>query len=159
KQFQAQEKLLEMLVRSPEKFRWWDQTAMNVLFQGKVCFVDGAWNRFADSVDLEQAGEGAIFHYVGPSKPWNKYLDTVEFRLWRAFFCRHVSSFAALFSDRRFTVSFLLFIRHRVLCRSRLLKAFVIRMLELKALIKGRTANPEVNTFLNRHPSGPGEEK
>jgi lipopolysaccharide biosynthesis glycosyltransferase len=157
KRMNAQEKLLEMLTASPERFRWWDQTAMNVLFQGKVRYVDGSWNRFADSVELGKKNEGAIFHYVGKSKPWNKYLDSDGFKLWRAFFGRHVSPRVTLFLDRQFTISFLLFIRNRALCRSKLLRLMAICLIKLKALTKGQNPNLEVKNFLERHAVGERE--
>jgi lipopolysaccharide biosynthesis glycosyltransferase len=157
KHLHAQEKLLQMLTASPSRFRWWDQTAMNVLFRARVLFVDGRWNRFADSVDLGKTNEGAIFHYVGQSKPWNKYLNTDGFKLWRAFFGRHVWPRWTLLLDGKFTISFLLFLRNRALCKSKLLRLLALGALKLKALINGRNPIHEVKSFLERHADNASE--
>ena len=47
----AEEQLLKMIAKAPERFRWWDQTAMNALFTNQVTFLEPAWNTsFADLV-------------------------------------------------------------------------------------------------------------
>jgi len=118
----VQERLLGMIAASPQRFRWWDQTAMNALFRGQVHFLGSEWNMFADSLDVTDASLGKIYHYVGPAKPWNKYLDSTEFRLWRLFYRRHVRSQYNLYANSRLGLSFASFIRHTALRRSRALR-------------------------------------
>lgn len=70
------------------KFRYWDQDALNILCQGKVKWLDSAWNFFADEKNgwrgrINQfapkemydkyvaAGKNPyIYHFAGNEKPW-----------------------------------------------------------------------------------------
>lgn len=151
REFQAETKLLRMLSEAPEKYRWWDQTAMNVLFQGNVLFVEDEWNTFADSIDLTNVNDGKIFHYVGQSKPWNKFMDLCEFQLWRAFYGQYVQPRATLFRDRKFTLSFLLNVRHRLLCRSRLFRFVAAGAIAIKGWLMRKNPRAALTQFLMRH--------
>jgi hypothetical protein len=151
RQLNVQEKLLSMITASPQKFRWWDQTAMNVLFQGQVHFVDPAWNTFADSVNFSPQDSGRIFHFVGGTKPWGRYLDTPEFRLWRAFFGRHALPKLCLFFDRKLALSFLQFLRHRALCHSRMVQFLAAGVVRCRALLAGRSGVEALAQFRQRH--------
>ena len=70
------------------KFKFWDQDVLNILFEGKVKWLDSAWNYFADEKDgwrgrinqyapkelyelYERAGKNPyIYHFAGNEKPW-----------------------------------------------------------------------------------------
>ncbi len=70
------------------KFKYWDQDALNILCEGRVYWLDSAWNYFADEKDrwrgrinqfaprnlyrqYEQAAKQPyIYHFAGNEKPW-----------------------------------------------------------------------------------------
>jgi hypothetical protein len=121
------QQLLAMLTERPERFRWWDQTAMNVLLRGRVLFLSADWNTFADRLDLTAPQKGAIFHYVGSAKPWNKYSDAAEFCVWRAFYAKYVRSRVHLLRDRRLRASIPGVVRHRVFRRNTMLRRAAVQ--------------------------------
>ncbi len=147
----VQDALLRMITANPERFRWWDQTAMNVLLHDQVRLVDPGWNTFADEVDFSPEGGGRIFHYVGGTKPWTRYLDTPEFRLWRRFYLSHASSSESLYLNRRMLGSYMQHLRHRALARSSALQATAACYLRTRAALRGRDGAAAVQEFRSRH--------
>jgi hypothetical protein len=117
------------------------------LFLNQIRFVDPRWNRFADSVSFDRKTARGIYHFVGPSKPWNKYLNTIDFILWRSFYARYVRCSLTLFTDRAFLRSYLQFLRYRVISGSKLLRRSTQFLLGLK------TANNRhrLEAFLERY--------
>ncbi len=151
----VQEALLRMITANPDRFRWWDQTAMNVLLHDRVHFLDAGWNTFADEFDPSLRDRGRIFHYVGGTKPWTRYLDTAEFRLWRRFYLRHASTGDSLFLNRRMLGSYLQHVRHRALTRSTALQATVACYLRTSAALRGRDGIVAAKEFRSRHAGSP----
>ena len=79
------------------KFKFWDQDVLNILFEGKVKWLDSAWNYFVDEKDgwrgkinqfapkelyelYENAGKNPyIYHFAGNEKPWfDPYYEHAE---------------------------------------------------------------------------------
>ncbi len=80
----------EYMLRFAEKgkFKFWDQDALNILCEGRICWLDSAWNYFADERNgwrgrinqyapeklykrYQKAGENPyIYHFAGNEKPW-----------------------------------------------------------------------------------------
>jgi lipopolysaccharide biosynthesis glycosyltransferase len=147
----VQDALLRMITANPERFRWWDQTAMNVLLHDQVHFLDRSWNTFADEFDLSVPEHGRIFHYVGGTKPWTRYLDTPEFHLWRRFYRQHANSGGSLYLNRRMLGSYAQHLRHRTLSRSPLLQASAACFLRARAALRGSDGVAAVREFRARH--------
>ncbi len=80
-------KLFELVSRDSRKFRFHDQTALNILFKGKVLYLDTKWNSYADSHTINS--RSIVIHYLTKFKPWNSYNNTESFRLWRNFANRY----------------------------------------------------------------------
>jgi lipopolysaccharide biosynthesis glycosyltransferase len=158
RELKVQEQLLRMITEAPTKFKWWDQTAMNALFRRQVLFVDSRWNTFAESLAVRQPAQGAIFHYVGPVKPWNRCLEDDAYRVWRSFYAQHVRSQWKLYADRRFLLSFLQEKRHVALRESPVLRCFALGGIRLRAGLSGRSAAPQIADFQSRHSAAFGAE-
>lgn len=106
-------KCLELLSRDPERFRWWDQTAMNFLLRGQVKIVDARWNTWAAAFDEPDAdlSKGTIYHFVGSAKPWTDYLLSRGHWVWHRFYDQHVRPWYHLLLRPSFLTSFLLQLR------------------------------------------------
>lgn len=57
------------------RFKFQDQDAINVVFNGKIKELDCIYNfkRAHQKQFREKIGDARIIHYVGPSKPWKKF--------------------------------------------------------------------------------------
>lgn len=150
----VQEQILALIAKAPERFRWWDQTAMNVLFQNRIHFLDRSWNTFAEEFDPARRDEGGIFHFAGKAKPWTKYLDSVEFELWRTFFARHVLSRTYLLRNGNYRLTYAQFRRHQLLHRSRILQRIAIGVLRAQARLGGNADSSKEERFRKRHTPG-----
>lgn len=68
-QFNTLDKVVEALASEPEKFRYPDQDALNLILSGKVCYLDNKWNHL--NVMIEGQKESALLHFAAHPKPWN----------------------------------------------------------------------------------------
>lgn len=72
--------------------RFPDQTAMNVIFNGKKRMAPARFNRIQGYLSDDKLSGGAVIHYTGGG-PWVRKLSTlatVRFRLWHVFADRYV---------------------------------------------------------------------
>lgn len=111
--------LLELLSRDPNRFRWWDQTAMNFLLRGQVEILERRWNTWAAAFDDPTADwtEATIYHFVGSAKPWTDFLRARGHWVWHRFYHQHVRGWYYLLLRPTFSVSFLLQLRGALLRR------------------------------------------
>ncbi len=84
-----QSKLLEIISVEPEKFRYWDQSAMNALFKGNVLFLEQKWNTISSNLNLKK-NDPLIIHFLTKYKPWNTYNNFIELRVWRHFVKKYI---------------------------------------------------------------------
>lgn len=78
---------VELLCKNPEKYISWDQDVLNVILDGKVCFVDKKWDYFynGDTKDTKKIlPENVILIHFTGSKPWCKW--TLHLPIVRQFF-------------------------------------------------------------------------
>lgn len=108
----VQQLLLTAIAAQPKAFKWWDQTAMNALLRGQVRFIDSGWNTFADRLALDGSHKAKIFHYVGPIKPWMRYMPDLEYRMWRLFHRRYVRGGTTILLRRSYLASYFRHVRH-----------------------------------------------
>ncbi len=151
REIKAQDQLLRMIRESPERYRWWDQTAMNSLFEGRVLFVDPSWNTFADSVDFKNHTRGRIFHYVGGAKPWSRYLNSPEYKLWRSFYGKHVLWKTHLLSNRKFLWSYFEHLRHKIICSSPFLQRLALGILQRRRFPSEEAKANRIEEFVKIH--------
>lgn len=62
-------KVMQVLSEKPEKFRYLDQDALNLILTGKVYYLDKKYN-FINSVDTKKQ-EIIFLHFAAHPKPWN----------------------------------------------------------------------------------------
>lgn len=67
------EKLFELTAKN--NFKYQDQDAINLAFNGKIKELDCIYNFKRDHIKIfpEKAASAKIIHYVGSNKPWRKY--------------------------------------------------------------------------------------
>lgn len=67
------EKLFELTAKN--NFKYNDQDAINVAFNGKIKELDCIYNFKRDHIKSfpKKTASAKIIHYVGPNKPWRKY--------------------------------------------------------------------------------------
>lgn len=63
------EKAMEILIKDPEKFRYLDQDALNLLLTGKVYYLDKKWNHL--NINVEGQKDSVFLHFAAHPKPWN----------------------------------------------------------------------------------------
>lgn len=70
------EKAVELLCEHPDRYASWDQDVLNVLLDGRVCYVDKKWDYFynGDSRDTKKKipDDVKLIHFTG-NKPWYKW--------------------------------------------------------------------------------------
>ncbi len=73
-----------MQITSEKRFKFQDQDAFNVVFNGKIKELDCVYNfkRAHQKAFREKAELAKIIHYVGPSKPWLKFSINKHKRLY-----------------------------------------------------------------------------
>jgi lipopolysaccharide biosynthesis glycosyltransferase len=70
------EQAVALLQNHPEKYPYLDQDVLNVLLDGKTCFINKKWNYLYDMRKMEsQLPENIVFiHFIG-DKPWQKWSE------------------------------------------------------------------------------------
>ncbi len=76
------EKTISLINEGPEKFKFWDQTALNVLFSGDIKPIDKKWNKMAKLVNLP-SDSIAILHFLTGKKPWNVQPECIHDLFWQ----------------------------------------------------------------------------
>ena len=79
---QVLEKTIDLINEAPEKFKFWDQTALNVLFSGKIQWLNNKWNKMAKLVDIP-SDEVAVLHFLTGQKPWKVQPETSHDTFWQ----------------------------------------------------------------------------
>lgn len=78
-QAQVSEKALQLLTSQVTPFKYLDQDALNIVLEGKVCFVDRRFNFIEmlshgdDGYQRDVPPETCIIHYAGADKPWQAW--------------------------------------------------------------------------------------
>lgn len=60
----------EYMTKFPEKCRHHDQSALNVIIEGKVKYLPTKWNVMRQTINYQDHRDLAIIHYAGTTKPW-----------------------------------------------------------------------------------------
>jgi lipopolysaccharide biosynthesis glycosyltransferase len=63
-------KVMNVLADNPQKFRYLDQDALNLILTGKIHYLDRAWNRI-NSVNMNNEENIILLHFAAHPKPWN----------------------------------------------------------------------------------------
>ncbi len=73
---QIAEQAVELLQKNPEKYTYLDQDVLNILLDGKTCFIDKKWNYLYDMRKMDsKLPIGVIFiHFIG-DKPWQRWSE------------------------------------------------------------------------------------
>ncbi len=66
---QLLDEVISLLEKDPQKYRYLDQDALNVLLEGKICYLDTIYN----CIDLSSVNKGEIvfLHFAAHPKPWH----------------------------------------------------------------------------------------
>lgn len=85
------ERALALASQYGERFRHWDQDALNVALAGAWTCLPDAWNHRPDpyrfpswSDEAPAATPPLLVHFAGPRKPWQPFCDYVETRAYFA---------------------------------------------------------------------------
>jgi len=92
------ERASRLVLDHPERFRWRDQDAINLLLAGRILFLDSRWNAMVWHLEREERRHFArpgermvaelqrrdpwILHLTGPAKPWTHRVDLVAYHQW-----------------------------------------------------------------------------
>ncbi len=68
-QFNTLDQVIHSLAKEPEKFRYPDQDALNLVLVGKVYYLSDCWNHL--NIKKEQQEESIFLHFAAHPKPWN----------------------------------------------------------------------------------------
>lgn len=68
-QFNTLDKVIQALEKEPEKFRYPDQDALNLVLVGKIYYLNDCWNHL--NIIKEQQEESIFLHFAAHPKPWN----------------------------------------------------------------------------------------
>lgn len=68
-QFNTLDKVVQALAKEPEKFRYPDQDALNLMLSGKVYYLDDCWNHL--NTIKEGQKDSILLHFAAHPKPWN----------------------------------------------------------------------------------------
>lgn len=73
---QIAERAIHLLQENPEKYTYLDQDVLNILLDGKTCFIDKKWNYLYDMRKMNsELPKGVIFiHFIG-DKPWQRWSE------------------------------------------------------------------------------------
>ena len=73
---QIAEQAVRLLQENPEKYTYLDQDVLNILLDGKTCFIDRKWNYLYDMRKMNsELPKGVIFiHFIG-DKPWQRWSE------------------------------------------------------------------------------------
>jgi lipopolysaccharide biosynthesis glycosyltransferase len=73
---QIAEQAVKLLQENPEKYTYLDQDVLNILLDGKTCFIDRKWNYLYDMRKMNsELPKGIIFiHFIG-DKPWQRWSE------------------------------------------------------------------------------------
>ncbi|WP_171026392.1 glycosyltransferase family 8 protein [Mesorhizobium comanense] len=85
----------QLVIDHPDRFRWRDQDAINLLLRGRVALLDPRWNTMVWLLERETrrhyVDEGAaalqrrdpwLLHFSGACKPWDHLVDIPDYRRW-----------------------------------------------------------------------------
>lgn len=91
----VQSRTLALLRDFSAKCVFHDQTALNTVCQGKVKYLDNAWNRiYLEPLTLRDFTEKRInIHYASNAKPWQSYDKSVCNVVWRLYREKWMSGF------------------------------------------------------------------
>lgn len=81
---QMSSRAIELIRKHPNKIRWWDQDALNILIQGQFLQIGLAWNIHPQAFTWPRVSDLALLpedihrcmeapraiHFAGPMKPW-----------------------------------------------------------------------------------------
>lgn len=80
---------VKKLLSSNVQLQYHDQTIINYVSIGRLGLLDENWNFWVTYDDEERniaAGDGRIYHFVGPRKPWSRPVFSGAERMWVAFY-------------------------------------------------------------------------
>lgn len=91
RQKDIQRETLSLLNNKPEKFLFWDQSALNVTLCDQLIYTDRRFNFSADTFDLADVRAPVILHYLTRySNPWERVIVDDASLLWVTFYENHV---------------------------------------------------------------------
>lgn len=64
------QEVTDYMTKYPEKCRFHDQSALNVVIEGKVKYLPTKWNVIHYMLDYQDHREMAIIHFAATKKPW-----------------------------------------------------------------------------------------
>jgi len=75
RQTQISELAFNFIKMHSEKILWWDQDALNKVFDGSFLWLDVKWNTLIDLAAKtgEIRPDTAIIHFTGAMKPWQRW--------------------------------------------------------------------------------------
>ena len=73
---QIAEQAIALLQQNPEKYTYLDQDVLNILLDGKTCFIDRKWNYLYDmrKMNSELPSGMILVHFIG-DKPWQRWSE------------------------------------------------------------------------------------
>lgn len=63
-------KVIAALAAEPQKFRYLDQDALNLILTGKIYYLDKAWNRINSAI-ISNEDKTILLHFAAHPKPWS----------------------------------------------------------------------------------------
>lgn len=66
---QVMDKVIEVLIKNPKKFRYLDQDALNLILTGKVKYLGKEWN-YINTANMKD-DTIKLLHFAAHPKPWN----------------------------------------------------------------------------------------
>jgi UDP-glucose:(galactosyl)LPS alpha-1,2-glucosyltransferase len=68
-QINTLDKVIQALAKEPEKFRYPDQDALNLILIGKVFYLNDCWNHLNTIKEWQE--DSILLHFAAHPKPWN----------------------------------------------------------------------------------------